>query len=769
MTIQPDSSPHNLPAPKVQPAKPPVAKPFALHDIELLDGPFKTGQDVAADYLLALEPDRFLAKFRLEAGLEQKAAHYEGWESMGVSGHSLGHYLTACSLAWASTKRSDFLERVTYIVEELAECQQAHGDGYVSAIPEGKKAYTDIAAGDLRSGGFDLNGIWVPNYTHHKVFAGLRDAYRLCGNAKALEIEKGLADWFDTIHAGLNDEQMQTVLACEFGGLNETFADLYADTGDDRYLALARRFHHRTLIDPLAAGTDSLPGTHANTQIPKLVGLATLYELTGEPADHAAADFFWERVVNAHTYVTGGHCDGEHFGEPNKLNDRLSGSTTETCNVNNMLKLSEHVFGWRPEPAVADFYERALLNHIRSSQHPDGRVIYNLSLEPGGHKSYQRPFNQFTCCVGTGMENHVKYGQGIYFHNDTDLWVNLFIPSRLNWKSRGLTVQQDTNWPFGDTTTLTIKTDQPQSLTLRIRHPYWAATLEVKINGDPLPHDTTPSSYAVIEREWKDGDKIEVTFPMCLRTESMPDNPNRIAVFYGPTLLAADLGVCDDPAADQPGFVPCLLAGDAAVEEWVKPEALAKVHFKTVGVGKPRDVSLVPFHELHDRRYTVYLDKFTKDEWAERETEILTDEKERKRIAARTVDFFQPGEMQPERDHNFQGHESKPVDFRGKKGRYTDTDGWFSFEMKVDAEATNELYCTYWGHDNGERTFDVLVDDTLVATQTLEENETGEFWDQSTPLVPALTQGKQKVTVKFQSHPGKQAGGLFGARVMLAD
>ena len=432
-----------MPESQVRAVQPPLAQPFSLHDVTLLAGPFKDGQSIAAAYLLELEPDRLLSRFRKEAGLEPRAEGYDGWECAGVSGHSCGHYLTACAQAWASTQNRAFLDRVTYMVDELAACQQAHGDGYVAAIPGGKKAYAEIEAGDVRSGGFDLNGIWVPNYTHHKMFAGLRDAYRLCANEKALTVATGLADWFEKIHSGLSEEQMQKVLACEFGGLNETFADLYADTGDNRYLALARKFHHKTLIDPLAAGTDSLPGTHANTQIPKLVGSATLYELTGEPADHAAADFFWDRVVNHHTYVTGGHCDGEHFGEPNKLNDRLSGNTTETCNVNNMLKLSEHVFGWRPEPAVADFYERALLNHIRSSQHPDGRIIYNLSLEPGGHKRYEKPFNRFSCCVGTGMENHVKYGQGIYFHSDSDLWVNLFIPSRLTWTSRDLTLQQD--------------------------------------------------------------------------------------------------------------------------------------------------------------------------------------------------------------------------------------------------------------------------------------------------------------------------------------
>lgn len=308
---------------KVTAAAPPKAAPFSLKDVRLLDGPFKDGQDIAVNYLLSLEPARLLANFRKESGLEPKAKQYGGWESQGVSGHAGGHFLSACALAYASTGDQRFLERVNDFVGELAACQKANGDGYVSAIPGGKRVYAEIAAGNIRSAGFDLNGCWVPNYTMHKVFAGLRDAYRLCGNLQALEVSTGLADWFDKIHANLSDEQMQKIMACEHGGLSETFADLHADTGDKRYLMLANRFHHKAIIDPLARGEEILPGKHANTQIPKIIGTATLYELTGKPEDRAAASFFWDRVVNHHSYITGGHCDHEHFGQPDKLNDRL--------------------------------------------------------------------------------------------------------------------------------------------------------------------------------------------------------------------------------------------------------------------------------------------------------------------------------------------------------------------------------------------------------------------------------------------------------------
>lgn len=773
------------PPPKVPLAAPPVAQAFSLHDVRLLDGVFKTGQDIAVKYLLSLEPDRFLANFRKESGLEPRANRYGGWEAQGIAGHSLGHYLSACALAYAATGDKEFLKRVNYMVEELAECQKANGDGYLAAIPGGKKCYAEVAAGIIRSAGFDLNGVWVPNYTMHKVFAGLRDAYRLCGNMKALEIAKGLADWFEKTHAGLNEEQMQKILAAEHGGLNETFADLYADTGDERYLKLSRRLHHKAILDPLARGEDILPGKHANTQIPKLIGLATRYEIAGSLDDRAAADFFWERVVRHHSYVTGGHCDAEHFGQPDKLNDRLSPVTTETCNVYNMLKLTEHVFGWNPNASTADFYERALLNHIRSSQHPDGRVIYNLSLKPGHHKEYQSPYDGFTCCVGTGMENHVKYGEGIYFHNDDNLWVNLFIASEVNWKWRGVTVRQETKWPDADRSTLTIKCDKPQEFTLRIRRPFWATAFNVKVNGRTMSKIISTNGYCEVKREWQSGDEVKIAFPMGLRTEAMPDNPKRIAIFYGPTLLAGDIGSQRPPRkvpvsgkyedgtpvvtiVDVPRdpVVPCLLAEADSVSSWVKRVPGRAGVFRTRGVGRPFDVDLVPFHSLHDRNYTVYWDLFTESGWKRREAEYLAQLAEERKMDAHTVDVFRPGEMQSERDHNVKGDKSGPVEALGRKLRHAWDGGWFSYEMKVDPTITNELVCTWWGSESGRREFDILVNDTKIATQKLLNNKPGQFWDASYPIPAELTRGKEKVTVKFQAQPENYAGGLFGSRML---
>lgn len=763
---QADSLTDGKPPLKITPVMPPLAEAFNLHDVRLLPGEFKTGQDIATNYLLSLEPDRLLAAFRAEAGLPKKAEPYGGWESETIAGHSLGHYLSAVATAWASTGDPEFQRRVHYIVAELAACQQAGGDGYIAAFKNGRKIFAEVAAGNIRSSGFDLNGIWVPNYTMHKVLAGLRDAYRLAGNDQALEVSRKLADWLDNIYSALTDEQMQKVLACEHGGMNEVLADLYADTGDEKYLKLSRKFHHKAVLDPLALGQDILPGKHANTQIPKIIGLATRYELAGDPKDKQAAQFFWDRVVHHHSYVTGGNANFEYFGEPDALNDRLSPNTTETCNVYNMLKLTEHIFGWSASADAADFYERALLNHIRSTQHPDGCVIYNLSLKPGYHKDYQSKYGDFTCCVGTGMENHVKYGEGIYFHNDSNLWVNLFIASELEWNARGISLRQETQWPNGDSSIITITTPKPQEFSLNIRHPFWADTLIVSVNGDIVSDTTSRSSYAVINREWKNGDKVEIIYSMSLRTEAMPDNPNRIAVFYGPTLLAADLGPANDPAADKLDYVPVILNDAKPVGDWVKPVSLADQKFETVGVGKPRDMQLVPFHLLHDRRYTVYFDKFTPQDWAKREGEIRAEELRQKELAARTTDFFQPGEMQPERDHDVQSKNSDDGEFAGRKFRHAWDGGWFSFEMKVDSAATNELVCTWWGSESGERNFDILVDGTKIASQKLLKNQPLKFWDANYPIPVALTRGKEKVTIKLQAQPGNFAGALYGSRIL---
>lgn len=746
----------------------PVA-PFPITQVELLDGPFLHATQLNVRSLLSYEPDRLLAKFRTEAGLEPRAEHYGGWEAETIAGHTLGHHLSACALMYQTTGDERFLERVNYIVDELAAVQDAHGDGYLGAFPNGKQIFEEqIAKGEIRSQGFDLNGIWAPFYTHHKVLAGLRDAYRLAGNEKALTVGKRFGDWIGSIVLGLNDEQVQQMLHCEFGGVQETLAQLYEDSGEGKYLEIARVFHHKAIVDSLAEGEDILPNKHGNTQIPKMIASATLYELTGEEQDRRPAEFFWNTVVHNHSYVTGGHGNHEYFGQPNQLTNRLSDETTETCNVYNMLKLSRHLFQWEPNAAIADYYERALFNHILASQHPEsGRVIYNLSLEMGGYKIYQDP-EWFTCCVGSGMETHSKYGANIYYHGEDELYVGQYLASVLKWEEQGLRLRQETTFPEEQGSLLTFEMEADRAFTLYLRYPHWAEQgVDIEINGKPQTVEAQPGSFLAIERTWKDGDEVKLSFPFSLRLEAMPDDEDRIAVFYGPVLLAGDLGAVDDEAAHTPEFVPVFMSEERSPEAWLEAVPNERNTFKTTGIGKPRDVVFKPFYQTHDRRYSVYFDLFTQKRWEERQAEYQAKLEQKKQLESITYDAFQPGEMQTERNHNFRGEKLNIMeDFKGRKARGSERGGWLAFDMKVEQGTAMALSLEYWGGFTGSKTFDILINDQKIATENISGKQDGAFIDVNYDIPTEITDATDKITVKFEPHVGHRSGPFFYARTL---
>ena len=743
--------------------------PFELTEVELLDGPFKHATELNVKSLLNYEPDRLLAGFRSEAGLEPRAEHYLGWENETLAGHSLGHHLSGCALMYQTTGDQTFLDRVNYIVDELKICQDANGDGYIGAFPDGKRVFEEeIAKGDIRPKLFDLNGIWAPYYTMHKVMAGLRDAYTLCGNHKALEIEKKFADWVGTIVNPLTDEEIQEMLDCEHGGMNEVLADLYAHTGDGKYLELSRVFHHNDVLEPLSQGEDILPGIHGNTQIPKLIGLARRYELTGDENDRKTAEYFWDRVVHHHSYVTGGHGNHEYFGEPDKLRNRLSDETTESCNVYNMLKLSRHMFQWEASAEVADFYERALFNHILSSQHPgDGRVIYNLSLEMGGFKTYQDPY-WFTCCVGTGMENHSKYGRNIFFHNDKELFVSQFIASEVEWAEKGLVVRQLTNFPQEQGTTIEFDSEKPVKLVLQLRYPYWAENgMEIVVNGKQHPVKRKPGSFVAVAGEWKTGDRVEVKIPFSLRLETMPDDTNRIAVMYGPLVLAGDLGEEDDPHAREDNFVPVIMTEQRDPVAWTNPEPGSNV-FRTAGVGNPRDFVLQPFYSTHERRYSVYWDMYNEESWADFLAAKREKLEKKQKIIDQSLDFIFPGDSIGELAHQLKGENTIKVLFRHRTYRQARR-GWFSYDMKVLKDQPMGLAVEYWGGFTGSKSFDISIDGELLVTEDIVGIMDGEFVDVVYEIPVGLTTGKSKVTVKFEAHPFNIAGPLFEIRTIVLE
>jgi DUF1680 family protein len=601
-------------------------QPFPLTSVRLLDGPFRDAMLLNEHYLLSLEPDRLLHTFRINAGLPTTAKPYGGWESPNceLRGHTLGHYLSACALMYSSTGNEKLKQRTDYIVAELAKCQQAlpsqgYNKGYLSAFPE---SFIDRVEQGKR--------VWAPWYTLHKIMAGLLDVYQLCGNKQALDVLVKNADWVKTRIDKLSPEQIQTMLKTEFGGMNDVLTNLYAVTGNPEHLRLAQAFDHRLIFDPLSRGQDNLNGFHANTQIPKMIGAAREYEMTGNPRYRDIALFFWERVAMHRSYVIGGCSDKEHFFPVDKFSEHLSAETAETCNTYNMLKLTRILFAWEPSTRTMDFYERGLYNHILASQDPQkGMFVYFMSLKPGHFKTYSTPENSFWCCVGTGMENHSKYGDTIYFHDDDSLWVNLFIPSELSWKEKGLTIKQETKFPESGMTTLLFKADKPVELTVKIRCPHWLSSdADFILNGRKLDIAGVAGNYAAIRRQWQDGDRLEVKLPMALHLETLPYAENIVAVLYGPIVLAGRLGTEGMPSPYAPNQtdlnkvaspeVPALVTDIKTVLSHIEPVAGKPLTFQTKGIGRPEDITLIPFYRMHHQRYSVYWQVLSKKEWEKR-------------------------------------------------------------------------------------------------------------------------------------------------------
>jgi DUF1680 family protein len=610
----------------------PAAQPFALGEVRLLDSPFKAAMERNAAYLLSIEPDRLLHNARAYAGLPPKAEAYGGWETFGIAGHTLGHYLTALSQQYAATGDARFRARIDYIVSEMALCQASYRDGYIGALqPLELSILRNFRRGivEPRDAETFQGGAWVPWYTEHKVLNGLKDAWILGGNTQARDVALRLADWVDSVTSRLTQEQLQAMLQVEQGGMVDVLVELYALTGNPRYLETSRRFMHRAILEPLLGRRDDLVGKHANTQIPKIIGEARTYEVTGDPDARRIADYFWDLVVHHYSYVIGGDSEDEHFTPEQSMSKTLSADTAETCNTYNMLKLTEHVFGWDPRAEVADFYERALYNHILASQDPRmGMFTYFMSLKPGLSKTYSTPFNSFWCCVGTGMENHTKYGEAIYFHGGDVLYVNLFIPSVLEWREKGLVLEQRTDYPRSGRTALTVVSEPAGRVTLKVRCPGWAAgPVAFELNGVPLKIAGTPGSYASIARAWQKGDRLGVTIPMAVRTEAMPDDPAKVAFLYGPAVLAADLGpppelptvpYSGDQTANLklvPASVPILIRGNAPIEASVVRSPVPGLEFRTSGLARPADMTLRPFWEISYDRYSVYFDVMTDAEW----------------------------------------------------------------------------------------------------------------------------------------------------------
>lgn len=588
-------------------------QPFDLASVRLLPGLFLDATEINRRYLLDLDPDRLLHMFRVTAGLPSSAQPLGGWEAPDneLRGHFVGHYLSACALMGASRGDAQTRDRGVAMVAELAKCQDALGTGYLSAFPE--EVFDRLRAG---------KPAWAPFYTLHKIMAGLLDTYQYSGDPQALVVLKGMARWTSNWTGPLGDEQMARVLEREYGGMNETLYNLAAVSGENSYMDLAHRFDHERIFEPLAIGRDSLKGLHVNTTIPKIIGAARRYELTGEPRYHEVADYFWNEVTSRRSYCTGGTSNGENWNaEPGIISTELGPETEECCPTYNMLKLTRHVFQWTADPRAADYYERALFNGILGTQHPaDGDKLYYVPLASGYWKLFGTPLHDFWCCTGTGAESFSKLGDSIYFHDDAGVFVNLFIASELTWKDKGVRIVQNTRFPEEDSTSLTIHCDRPTRMALRVRVPYWATSGgSASLNGKKLEGFAAPSSYFVLDRTWRTGDTVRISVPMQLRTEPTPDNPSVLAIMYGPLVLAGRLGregltegtlrapptkprMVPEFPHDAAIVAPTLKPRGTDVSAWISPTG--PLEFRTTG--QEHDVVLVPFYKIIDERYAVY-------------------------------------------------------------------------------------------------------------------------------------------------------------------
>ncbi|WP_026562876.1 glycoside hydrolase family 127 protein [Bacillus sp. J37] len=752
-------------------------------NVTLLDGIFKESQEKGMEYLIYLDVDRLVAPCYEAAGEIPKKTTYGGWETRGIRGHSIGHWLSAASTMYSVTKDERLIEKLAYSIDELAHIQSFDKDGYVSGFP--RVCFDNVFSGSFEVDHFSLGGSWVPWYSIHKIYAGLIDAYQLTGNQKALTVVRKLADWASEGLSQLNEEQFQKMLICEHGGMNEVFVDLYKITENDAYLELAKRFCHKAVLDPLARGIDNLAGKHANTQIPKVIGAAKLYEVTGEKQYKHIAEFFWNQVTKHRSYVIGGNSIGEHFGPEDK--EELGVTTTETCNTYNMLKLTECLFRINQKVEYIDYYERALYNHILASQDPDtGMKTYFVSTQPGHFKVYCTPDQSFWCCTGTGMENPARYTKNIYYQNGDELFVNLFIASQISLEEKKMSVKQLTVFPESDRTQLIVEQAENVHLTFQIRVPNWiSGPVTVTVNQKDK-HTSTKNGYITLEGKWNKGDIIDIKVPMEVYSSPMKQDPIKAAILYGPIVLAGALGTEKFPETDilddhlklnnHPLIeVPDLITDDMNVRNWVKPVEGEPLTFKTNSIGQPgnKQVTLIPFYKLHHQRYTLYWNIMSHSKYQS----FLTEKKEKIDILNRiTIDAVKPNEQQPEVEHSIKKQNSRSgyVNLYNCGWRESLNKGFFSYEMKVLNDTQMYVFVTYNGDDTDRhidgkmyvREFDIFIDDTVIAHQVLKKNKPGELFSVCYEIPMSLTNGKEKVEVKFASEENKIAGGVYEIRIV---
>ena len=758
---------------------------FPLSSVRLLESPFKVAQQTDLKYILSLDADRLLAPYFREAGLESKAINYPNWENTGLDGHIGGHYLSALSEMYAATANQQIKERLDYMLNGLEKCQQKNGNGYIGGVSGSKELWEAVAKGKIDAGSFSLNKKWVPWYNIHKVYAGVVDAYTITGNEKAKKMLIQLSDWCLNLTANLSDDQIQQMLRSEHGGMNEVFADVAAVTGDKKYLVLARKFSHKVILDPLLENKDALNGLHANTQIPKVIGFMRVAEVSGDKDWANAANFFWNTVINNRTISIGGNSVREHFNPTNDFSSMLeSREGPETCNSYNMLKLSKHLFLANPSSKYMDYYERTTYNHILSSQHPDGGFVYFTPIRPRHYRVYSEPQQSFWCCVGSGLENHGKYGELIYAHDNENLYVNLFIPSTLSWKEKGIALTQNTKFPFEEQSSIRLTLKKPQQFAIKFRYPSWVedGKMKITVNNAAISIAKDLNSYVSIERKWKTGDVISVILPMQNKTEQLPDKSAWVSFLHGPIVLAAitdttDLiGLRADDSrmghiANGPIYpiedAPLLVSNNTDLAASLKAVANKPFTFSASDIiyqEKYKNLQLVPFFQIHDARYMIYWPYTTQEKLPEIQKAMKDREEAQMKLEAITVDVVTAGEQQPESDHNFKGEKTDTGIF--KERHYRNGKGFFSYNLNNNNLEAKELRITYFGADKN-RIFDIYINDVLLASMNMDGSEGNQFIDKIIELPAAILDGKSKILqVQFKAKPNSTITGIYEVRLL---
>ena len=716
----------------------PKVEYFGISDVRLTRSAFKHAEDMDIQYLLALNPDRLLAPYLKGAGLTPKADNYTNWENTGLDGHIGGHYLSALSFMYAATGNEEIGRRLDYVLSELKRCQDTAGDGYLCGVPDGRKMWKEIEQGNVRAATFGLNDRWVPLYNIHKIYAGLRDAYLVAHRDEAKDMLVKLTDWMERTTANLTDAQMQDMLRSEHGGLNETFADVAAITGDKRYLTLAHRFSHDIILNPLLKQEDKLTGIHANTQIPKVIGFKRIADIEKNDDWSKAADFFWHTVVNNRSITIGGNSVYEHFHPADNFEPmRTSEQGPETCNTYNMLRLTKMLYATSADAKYMDYYERALFNHILSTQDPvQGGFVYFTPMRSGHYRVYSQPQTSFWCCVGSGLENHARYGEMIYAHKGNDqLYVNLFIPSTLEWGD--INIEQSTSFPDeeGTSVIVTSKKGKNKKFTLNIRVPEWVneGELSLTINGKTEKVNIA-DGYVKVNRSWKDGDKLHISMPMHLRAIDMPDNSHNYSFLYGPIVLASRMGTqrqdgmfADDSRGGHIAQGPRLPLQNMPVVVGSTEDILShitktdgKMEFTLKGVSPENyeGMKLEPFYRIHESRYMVYWPVLSASEVAKRQEEVARQESIAQALEARTADKVTCGEQQPESDHFVKMEGSGTGNDGGVQWR--ETRQWFSYRMKTNGRKVTAVRIAFRPENN--RDARVLINDTEIGLFSTADN-----------------------------------------------